>query len=140
MNQLIINANMFGGIFSRKGEKSVRVDDPFSGRQFVPVNGREVVVARQRRCSQRYVPAECLPQAFLETLKDWQIWIGQTGGYFVWLRDLPATGIRLVKDWPSYVCNGGDGITRFTVPAGTVIIAGDSGNPHQAGYHWEVAA
>jgi len=140
MQQLIINADMFDGIFPRKGEKSVRVNDPWSGTRWIPTNGRKVVVARQRHCSQGYVPAECLPQAFLETLKDWQIWIGQTGGYFVWLRDLPATGIRLVKDWPSYVCNGGDGITRFTVPAGTLIIPGESGSPAQAGYHWEVAA
>jgi len=140
MNQLIVNADMFGGIFSRKGEKAVRVDDPFSGRRWIPTNGRTVVVARQRFCSERFVPAECLPEEFLATLKEWQIWRGQVGGRYVWEADLPASGVRLVKDWPSYVCNGGDGITRFTVPAGTVIIAGQSGNPSTAGYHWEVAA
>ena len=139
MNQLIVNADWFGGIFSRKGEKAVRVDDPFSGTRWTPVNGREVIVARQRHCSQGYVPAECLPEEFLATLKEWQIWIGQTGGRFVWKHDLPETGVRLVADWRSYVCDG-PSIARFTVPAGTVIIAGESGNPAQAGYHWEVTA
>ena len=138
--QLIINAESFGGVFSRKGEKSVRVDDPFSGTRWIPVYGREVVVARQRFCSERYVPAECLPEDFLATLKEWQIWRGQVGDRkFVWKSDLPASGVRLVKDWHSYECDG-PSTHRFTVPAGTLVIAGDSGNAAQAGYHWEVAA
>lgn len=140
MQQLIINADMFGGIFPRKGQPSVRVEDQFSGTHWVPVQGRTVVVARQRHCSEGYIPAECLPQEFVATLKEWQIWLGQTGGRYVWKHDLPEAGVRLVADWKSYVCNGADGISRFTVPAGTVIIAGQSGCPAQAGYHWEVAA
>ena len=117
------------------------MDDPCTGRRWIPTNGRKVVVARRRFCSERYVPAECLPEEFLATLKEWQIWRGQVGEQrFVWKADLPSTGVRLVADWRSYVCNGADGISRFTVPAGTVIIAGDSGNPSTAGYHWEVAA
>ena len=138
MQQLIINADSFGGIYPRKGEKSVRIKSR-SGTRWIPVQDREVVVARQRHCSERYVPAECLPEDFLATLKEWQIWQGRTGGHFVWKHDLPAAGIRLVKDWHSYECDG-PSTHRFTVPAGTLVIAGDSGNPAQAGYHWEVAA
>ena len=138
--QLIINADSFGGIFPHKGEKSVRVTDPFSGTRWIPVQGREIVVARQRRCSEGYIPAECLPQEFVATLKEWQVWLGQTGNRrFVWKADLPATGVCLVKDWPSYECDG-PSINRFVVPAGTTVIPGQSGSPAQAGYHWEVAA
>jgi len=97
------------------------------------------VVARQRRCSEGFIPAECLPESFVATLKEWQIWLGHDGGRYVWKTDLPAEGIRLVADWKSYVCDG-PSIHRFTVPAGTLVIPGDSGNPSTAGYHWEVAA
>ena len=139
--QLIINADMFGGVFAHKGERCVRVDDPFSGRRWIPVQGREVVVARQRHCSEGYIPAECLPQEFVATLPEWAVWRGQVSDRrYVWKHDLPDTGVRLVKDWHSYVCNGGDGISRFTVPAGTTVIAGTVGDPATAGYHWEVAA
>jgi len=137
--QLIINADSFGGIFSRKGQKSVRVNDPFSGTRWIPVQGREVVVARQRHCSEGYIPAECLPQDFVATLPEWEVWQGQTGGRYVWKHDLPDTGVRLVADWQTYVCDG-PGISRFTVPAGTTVIAGTVGDPATAGYHWEVAA
>lgn len=140
MKQLIINAEFFGGIFPNKGKRSVRVNDPFSGRRWIPLNGRQVVVARQRRCSEGYIPAECLPQEFLQTLAPHQIWRGQTSDRkFVWKADLPAAGVRLVADWHSYECDGPD-MYRFTVPAGTTIIPGGTGNAAQAGYHWEVAA
>ena len=140
MKQLIINAESFGGVFPHKGEKCVQVNDPWSGRRWIPTNGREVVVARKRECSEAYVPAECLPQEFVAGLKDWQVWNGLSSGTpYVWMRDLPVDGIRLVKDWKSYA-NVDGGRNRFTVPAGTLVIPGEPGNLYESGHHWEVAA
>jgi hypothetical protein len=138
MDRLIVNADSFGGVFTHKGERCARIDDAWSGTRWIPVQGREVVVARQRHCSQGYVPAECLPEAFLATLPEWAVWRGQTSArLFVWKTDLPVDGIRLVRDWTTYVCDG-PSINRFVVPAGPVIIHGESGCPAQAGYHWEI--
>jgi len=138
--QLIINADSFGGIYPHKGAKSVRVNDPFSGTRWIPVQGREVVVARQRHCSEGYVPVECLPQEFVATLKEWQVWHGLSSGTpYVWMRDLPVDGIRLTADWRTYASVDG-GRNRFTVPAGTLVIPGEPGNLYESGHHWEVAA
>jgi hypothetical protein len=136
---LVINKTAFGGIFPHKGEKCVRLmpNWRYDSVRWLPVNGRRVVVAKQRTCSERYVPAECLDPKFVETLLPHQVWNGNAnGGPFVWKRDFPAEGVRLMKDWRTYACYGPD-TDRFTIPAGTVIIAGDGGDAAQAGYHWE---
>ena len=135
-NPLIVNTHSFGGIFPHKGEKCAKISS-WRGVRWIPLKGREVILARQRHCSQGYVPVECLDPAFLVSLEAHQIWRGQVGEQkFVWKRDFPADGVKLVRDWRT-VEHDGPNTYRFTVPKGTVIIPGDSGNPAQAGYHWE---
>jgi len=138
MEQLIVNAAYFGGIFTRKGERCIRIDDPFSGRQWLPILGREVIVARKRVCSENYIPADCLPEAFVAGLPGWAVWYGRISRIqYVCMRDIPTDGIDLIRTWRSYVCRDG-GRTFFTVPAGTTIIPGEPGSLHEAGHHWEV--
>ena len=138
-NPLIINKEFFGGVFPHKGKKCVRLNPSwrYDTVRWVPINGRELIVARQRTCSPGYVPAECLNPEFVRGLLPHQIWKGNAGGTFVWKRDFPRSGVLLVKDWRTYACFG-PSTEKFTVPAGTVIIGGDGGDAAQAGYHWEV--
>ena len=137
MNKLIVNVECFAGVFSRKGRKCARIDDPFTGQRWIPTGNQDVIVARKRACSENYLPVECVPESIVATLKDWQIWHGISSGTpLVWMRDLPASGIRLTSDWHTYASVDG-GRARFTVPAGTLVIPGEPGNLYESGWHWE---
>jgi hypothetical protein len=137
---LVINREFFGGIFPHKGEKCVRVDPRRPWREsvrWIPVRGREVIVARPVGCSQPYLPTDAVEPEDLAKIPSWKFWQAQNGaGQRVWMKDLPAEGVRLAKDWRTYEC-AGPSEEKFTVPAGTRIIAGDSGDAAQAGYHWQ---
>ena len=136
---LVINKTRFGGIFPRKGEKCVRIDPDwrYGQTRWIPVKGREVVIAKQVLCSESYLPVDHIDPQDLAKIPEWKHWGALDGsGKQVWMRDLPIDGVRLAKDWRTYRCDG-PSTDRFTVPAGTRIFSGDGGDATQAGYHWE---
>ena len=133
---LIVNVSFFRGIFPRKGRRCARVELPWGETRWVPVDGRDVVVAKSVACSQSYLPVEVLAPDALVKLQSY-VWDGRMGGKFVWMRDLPAEGVVLAKNWSTYECNG-PSTSSFLVPAGTRILAGAAGTPAVAGHHWQV--
>lgn len=137
MKRLFIRKDDFLGIFPRKGEKCLKLRDSviLHGRsvRWLPIDGRDIVLADQWWTSKHYVHADAVADGAIPSSACRP---GQQSAALVWVADCPD-GVLLGRDYRITV-HAGASCWQSTIPAGSRIYACDSGSPRQTATWWVV--